>query len=427
MMDIITFVYTYMSKPEIIMAAIGIIGCILMKKTAVETIRSVLKIYVGVSIFEIGLTASGIGMGPMVSGLIYILEKMGTSVAKLPSFTTFDAISATAGPAFIIAFFVNLAVARFTRWKYVYLTFQIPYLYAITMGSVLMNYGGFDMWTSAVISGVLIGFSGALLPALIQPITKQFTGRDDIAYGHWSSGACALGAFVGSKVGNKEKSMEDLKLSGIWEILKEWPITLSISMIVINLIIGFLVGKAYVEATWSAGENWIIYLIRMGVYFVVGMHVVTFGIRTFLGELTSAFAGFAKSFAPGAVPALDSPVFFQYAPVSLMIGFIISQVVSAATMGLILVAGSTIPVSMITFENFYGGGIAAGMGNAVGGRRGAIVAAVLWGFSVTLAKILVLPFCGPAFAFNNFYLESDTIILTAPLVWIIKLIGRATF
>lgn len=95
---------------------------------------------------------------------------------------------------------------------------------------------------------------------------------------------------------------------------------------------------------------------------------------------------------PGAIPALDVPALFGYAPNSLMIGFvcavvgmIIAMVVSSAVFGVVPL------VSII--GAFFTGGVAGILGNATGGRRGAVIAGLLYGFMLIF---------GSAFLFTLF-------------------------
>ena len=58
--------------------------------------------------------------------------------------------------------------------------------------------------------------------------------------------------------------------------------------------------------------------------FTAGILILLQGVRMFLGELVPAFKGISDKLVTGAIPALDVPALFGYAPNSLMIGFITS-------------------------------------------------------------------------------------------------------
>ena len=99
----------------------------------------------------------------------------------------------------------------------------------------------------------------------------------------------------------------------------------------------------------------------------------------FLGELVPSFKGIADKLVPGAIPALDVPALFGFAPNSLMIGFIMAVI--GMLVGMFVssaVFGTTPLVSII--GAFFTGGVAGIMGNAIGGRRGSIVSGFIYGF-----------------------------------------------
>lgn len=120
------------------------------------------------------------------------------------------------------------------------------------------------------------------------------------------------------------------------------------------------------------------------------------GVRMLIAEIVPAFQGIAEKLVPGAIPALDVPVIFPYAPNALLIGFIVAMVTSIAT---ILITGSmgifpTVVIPLIS-TCFFEIGCAAIVGNATGGVRGAVVGAAVSG----IIAVLLVGF--GAYFFNN--------------------------
>ncbi len=60
--------------------------------------------------------------------------------------------------------------------------------------------------------------------------------------------------------------------------------------------------------------------------FAGGIGVILLGVRTVLAEIVPAFRGISTKIVPQAVPALDCPVVFPYAPNALLIGYLTSIV-----------------------------------------------------------------------------------------------------
>lgn len=141
---------------------------------------------------------------------------------------------------------------------------------------------------------------------------------------------------------------------------------------------------------------------------MVGVYVLLSGVRLLLAEIVPAFRGIALRIVPNAIPALDCPVLFPYAPNAVIIGFISTTIGSIIGMFLFPSLGlAMILPGMLT--NFFAGGTAGIFGNAVGGRRGAIIGGIFHGLFITLLPALLLPLLGK-FGFSNVtFSDSDVI------------------
>lgn len=118
------------------------------------------------------------------------------------------------------------------------------------------------------------------------------------------------------------------------------------------------------------------------------------GVRMLISEIVPAFKGIAEKVVPGAIPALDCPVIFAYAPNALIIGFIVAMITSILT--IILTAGMFPTVIIpLTFTCFFEIGCASIIGNATGGVRGCIIGAAVSGI------IMVLLVGFGSYFFNN--------------------------
>ncbi|KAF3366945.1 SgaT protein, partial [Enterococcus faecium] len=66
----------------------------------------------------------------------------------------------------------------------------------------------------------------------------------------------------------------------------------------------------YVEATFSGGQNYLVYAIIMAITFAAGVFIILQGVRLILAEIVPAFTGFSEKLVPNARPALDCPVVY---------------------------------------------------------------------------------------------------------------------
>ncbi len=416
-----------LTKTEIVMSLISLIGLILLKKPIEKVISGVIKTYIGVTIFSLGLTAVQDTVAIFTSMFSHLIAGGElTQTIQVP--VNFDALqtSAAAGYMLLIGYVVNILIARFTKIKIIYLTGHWSYFMGQFLAACLMNYLGIVGPASIITGGVILGIYQAVFPYLVQPYTRKLTGNDNFALGHGASIFALFGAWLGSKIGNPEKSCEDLEVPDRFSFLKEIVVTLSLTMVLMYVALAVANGKAYVDSL-SGGQNWILYAVFQGLKFTASYMVLLYGIRSFLAEITPAFQGISTRLVPGAIPAFDAPVFFQYGNTSLIIGFISSTVFSALGMVILMKMNLPVPVMMINVENFFGGGLVAVYANKFGGRRAAIICSALYGLIVTMTRALYFPMITPQLDWAQTACDADQMVVITLTGWIGKVFGLAQY
>jgi PTS system ascorbate-specific IIC component len=136
-------------------------------------------------------------------------------------------------------------------------------------------------------------------------------------------------------------------------------------------------------------------MFNQALVFGGGVAVILLGVRTILGEIVPAFAGIAERVIPGAVPALDCPVAFPFAPNAVLVGFLASVVGGLVGFGILWAGvGAWLVVPLILpgmIPHFFTGGTAGVFGNATGGRRGAVAGGFVNGLIITLFAAFLVP------------------------------------
>lgn len=369
--------------PAVILGLMALVGLIIQRKTAGEVISGTMKTILGLLIMSVGI-------GALITALIPI-EKMFTQAFKIEGFVTFDeacvsAVQAAnvAGVAGSIAltmlfgYIIHILLARFTRWKYIYLTGHMFWIHAGAF-AILYHSFGLPMWLVVALASITDGLYMTLAPALAQPFMRRITGSDEIAFGHGQTLLNVTGGWLAGLVGNPEDSAEKLKLPKGLAFFRDMSISISLIMLVVVILAMLIAGPTFVTEL-SGGQNWIVFSILQALGFTAGVLVLIQGVRMLIAEIVPAFKGIADVIVPGAKPALDCPVIYPFAPVSLMIGLItgtIAQVVAIAILGAL---GWPIPIpSMIAA--FFASGSGAIFGNAYGGKWGAIIGGFWWCFA----------------------------------------------
>lgn len=288
----------------------------------------------------------------------------------------------------LVIFVVNIIIARITPFKYIFLTGQ-ALLWMATIGTVIGYKAGLTGATLILTGGIFGGIMAVLMPALAQPIVRKITDSDDVALGHFCTIGYLVQAAVARAIGKNSKSTEDLALPDNFKFLQDTYLSMAVIMIPMYLIPAIFAGPTYI-AQFANGTNYLMYSFMQSMQFVAGVFVLYSGVRLLLNELVPAFRGIAMRLVPNAKPALDCPVLFPYAPNAVIVGFLATTVGSILGMIIFPMFGlAMILPGMLT--NFFAGGAAGVFGNALGGRKGAIIGGVVHGLFITFLPAILVP------------------------------------
>lgn len=338
----------------------------------------------------IGFLIINLGAGAVVSSLSVFqplwAEVFGLSTQSLGDFLGQEAFMNKFGMvvtlSMTLGFLINVLLARFTKFKYIYLTGHMMFWISLIFAGVIFHSNpDANPVAATVVLSIILGLYWTFQPALVQIFLRKMTGNNNLALGHTSGFAAFLGAVVGKFVGNPEKSTENIKISDKWAFLRDSNIITGLTMSILFIIgavclyIKNTEGAKAVLAT-SGDTNFIIYSIISSLTFAGGIAVVLFGVRMFIGEMVPAFKGIATKIVPGAIPALDCPVVFTLAPNAVIIGFLGAF---AASLVWLLVIGRTAGYVFVPtmIAIFFHAGTAGVFGNYTGGVRGAFVAGII--------------------------------------------------
>ena len=381
----------------IFLALIACIGLILQKKSFSEIVRGTIMTAVG---FFVLSTGTGLITGNSIDGISIAFN---TIMPQAVESTTVDIgaeFGTEIGIVMIIAFAINILVARFTKWKSIFLTGHMLYWFPFVFIAAGVD-AGLTGGKLILLAAVFTALYMVVSPNLMRPFVKQVTGDDSFTIGHPTTCLSVISGLLGKVVGNKEHSTEDLNFPKSLGFLREIAITGSFAIAITYVVMYFILlangqDPAVVWGYAEGNTGIFTYIFTHAIYFGVGITIMLQGVRMLIAEIVPAFQGIAEKLVPGAIPALDVPVIFPYAPNALLIGFIVAMVTSIIT---ILVTGSmgifpTVVIPLIS-TCFFEIGCAAIIGNATGGVRGAVVGAAVSG----VIAVLLVGF--GAYFFNN--------------------------
>ncbi|MDY0393798.1 PTS ascorbate transporter subunit IIC [Virgibacillus halophilus] len=400
-MDAIFWIATNIfGQAAILLGFIVLLGLLLQKKSTSQVISGTFKAVIGFLII-------GAGSGVITDALTVFeplwKEVFNLSAEPLGHFMGQEAFNAKYGSAVTLAmtlgFVINVLLARFTRFKFIYLTGHMMFwTTTIFAGIVIQTAGDVSFGKLVIFLAVFMGLYWTIQPALTQPFMRKIMGNDNIALGHTSASVSLLSALAGKYLGNKENDSEKIKLPKGLEFLRDSNVITALTMGLLFLVGAIIISfkdtpgaKALVEA--AGDQNFIVYAIIQSFTFAAGIAVVLLGVRMFIGEMVPAFKGIATKIVPGAKPALDSPVVFPFAPNAVILGFLGSFV---GALIWLVVLGNTVsyvfvPTMIVLFFHSATAGV---FGNATGGVRGAIMGGfitstvVAWGQFVMVKMLL---------------------------------------
>lgn len=395
MNGVLTFLQNILSEPAFLMGLIAFVGLVALRTPSHKVLTGTLGPILGYLMLAAGATVIQQNLSPLatlidqgfgITGVVPNNEAVTSVAQKILGVETMSIL--------IVGLVLNILFARFTRFKYIFLTGHHSFFMACLLSAVLGAIG-FKGIALVAVGGFILGAWSAISPAIGQKYTLKVTDGDEIAMGHFGSLGYYLSAWIGSKVGKNSPSTEELHISEKWSFLRNTTISTGLVMVVFYLIavVACLINNPKTVTELAAGKNPFIFAIVGGLTFAVGVAIVYAGVRMILADLIPAFQGIAMKLIPNAVPAVDCAVFFPYAPTAVILGFAFSFLGGLLGMFVLGAIGGVLIVPGMV-PHFFCGATAGIFGNATGGRRGAILGSFVNGLFLAFLPATLLPVLG---------------------------------
>lgn len=417
MTGILKVLIDILSVPAILVGIVAFVGYMMTKgKNFSDALAGGIKASIGFFILSAGAVWL---IGPLDT-LAPMIETAFNVQGVVPSNEAIVAIALgelgqSTAIIMVLGFALNLVFARVTPFKYIWLTGHHSLYMAALLSASLSVFGlsGFGLW---LVGGVLLGLLQVLMPAWTQHLATKVAGNDDWTIGHFSSLSYVVAGFVAKVLGGdpEKTSAEDMKFSKSLGFLRESMVSTGLIMFVIFLVPAFFLG-ADGRGALGGDTTWWVFLFTQALTFSAGVAVVIYGVRTILADIVPAFSGIAEKLVPNAKPALDIPVVFPYGANSVIIGFLASFIAGVVMLLIMPSVGLAAIVPGLVPHFFVGGG-AGVIGNAFGGRRGAVLGGFINGIVISLGAALLIPALGTLGFENTTFGDAD-------FQWVGALIG----
>lgn len=388
MKEILDFCVSFFRNPALFMGLVVAIGLILQRKPIDAILKGIFKGIIGMVILLKGVDIVVSSITPLANAFSGLFNTQSNST--LGDFNVFlGQYGSYVGLILLCGFVINIIIARYTRFKTIYLTGNILFWYPMLFLAVGIenNVIGLKLFIFTLIMYILVI---TIFPYILRKHVKYVTGNDSFTIGHTASIYCLLGSYIGKLVGQKDKNIENLNLPKSLSFFRDTNITAAIVMFIVYIIVGLFIGKESRTAIYGS-EPLITYSLIQGITFAAGMIILLTGVRMILGEIIPSFKGIADKLAKGSIPALDIPMIFPYGPNALLIGFIIALITSIGTLFLLGASGvltfALIPLVVACYFDVAPGAIFA---NARGGWPAAIITSALGGIILMVLAAISL-------------------------------------
>jgi len=400
--------------PAYLVGIMTMVALIASRKGIGDIVGGTLKATLGFIILGIGAGAV-IGalnpLGALITGAFGVEGVVPTNEAITAIANDIPEVAQNVAFAMFIGVIGSLIIARLTPLRYVFLTGHHMLFMATVLTVVLYN-AKVDSWVQIIVAAFGLATMMVIMPAFSMPWMRRVTGNQKVAMGHFGTLGYIAAGVTGQLVGRGSKSTEEMEFPQGLRFLRDPMVGTAVAMIVIYLLLSIVfwlrVGEAAaLEAVSTAmgssaaggGAGGILGFLTLmfnnALVFGGGVAVILLGVRTILGEIVPAFAGIAERVIPGAVPALDCPVSFPFAPNAVLVGFLASVVGGLVGFGILWVGvGAAFAIPLILpgmIPHFFTGGTAGVFGNATGGRRGAMAGGFVNGLLITLLAAFLVP------------------------------------
>ncbi len=382
---------------SIFIGLIAVVGLMIQRKKFSEVLSGGVKTALGQLILSQGTSIISASIAGLSTAYLALNPTSVTGeITEIGADGISNMFGMQIGVVMLIAFAVNILVAKFTRWKTIFLTGHMLYWFPFMF--IAVGYGaGLSGTTLVVFSAIFTAIYMIVTPNLLQPFVRAVTGDNSFAIGHPTNVVSLIAGFLAKIFGNKNKSTEDINVPKSLDFLKDIGIASALIIFVTYLVFAGIMavcGVNFVEVFGINSELSVItFALVQGFTFGAGITVMMLGVRMMIAEIVPAFKGISEKIVPDAIPALDCAVLFPYAPNAMVIGFITSLITSTITLVIVSAIGcfDTVILPLVVTCCFEVG-CAGVIANAQGGLRGTVIGTAVAGVFMILMIGVGAPF-----------------------------------
>lgn len=316
-----------LSRPAIFIGLIVLVGYILLKRKWYEVFAGFVKAIVGYMILQVGAKSLVGAVTPILTGIskrfsldAVVIDPNFGYVAANSALESIGMTTSFAMMTLLVAFIWNILLLLFRNLTKVRTLFTTGHIMvkqaAVATWIIYFLIPDFRNMAGIVVTGLLIGTYWAVFSNLTVEATQDLTEGAGFAVGHQQMLGVWFAHRFSGRIGDKEKSVDNMKLSGAFSIFDDYVVSTTTLMLlffgVLLVIIGPDILKELDAGNFPKGLSFPVYILEKCASFAVNLVILKTGVRMFVSEMVESFNGISGSILKGCLPAVDCAATYAF-------------------------------------------------------------------------------------------------------------------